>query len=161
MNFTLVALNPEKGSTKAIEITEWLWRPVRSIMAIANHLLGEKYGGLPVEYDLMEDLDYNAGDYIQEGDICKQLAQEMKNLANDPSILEEYGMAVEMEDGAFVFTYPVDMCVSAIEHRGTGEVISNPEDFKKEQLRSCFRVKEKDLRGIINFFDTCGGFGMP
>lgn len=158
MNFYIQSENTDINS---MEITEWLWRPIRSFMAIANHRLGEKNGSLPVEYHRMEDYDYNAGFGIRDPEVCRHLAKEMIELINSPGSLDQYGMTVDLEDGEFVYTYPIHLCTSCIEHRETKEVVSDISKYKPDELRSCFRVKESSLLQFVEFLKTCGGFGMP
>jgi len=161
MKVSLDALDPEEGTDASISITEWLWRPVCSIMAIANHRQFEKTGSLPFRYDFFEDIDCNCGYYTEYISSCKRISEEMIFLARSPEVLEEYGMTVELEDGEFIYTYPISMCTSAIEDRETEKIVVTPGDHKKDNLRNVFRIKEKDLVSISKFIGSCGGFNMP
>ena len=107
MNFYIQSKNTDINS---MEITEWIWRPIRSFMAIANHRLGEKNGSLPVPYDYMENFDHNVGDRLSSPEACRYLAKEMIELINSPGSLDQYGMTVDLEDGEFVYTYPIHLC---------------------------------------------------
>lgn len=156
-----IYIQSKNSDVNSMEISEWIWRPIRSLMAIANHRLGETYGSLPVPYDAMEDLDSNYGYGISDPEVCRQLAREMINLVNTPGSIDQYGMTVDMEDGEFVFTYPVHMCTSAIEHRETKEIISDISKHKPEELRSFFRADEPSVLQFVEFLKTCDGFGMP
>jgi len=143
------ALKPKADAKiKAIDVTEWRWRPIRSVMAIANQRCYEKTGSLPVPYESMESLDGNYGYRIDDPNICIRLGEEMIALAHNPEVLEEYGMSVRIEDGSFVYTYPVDACTGCFEVRN-------------ETKLSQYWVSEEALVEISEFIRDSGGIIAP
>ena len=149
MSIYMKALRPKPNAKiRAIDVTEWRWRPVRSVMAIANQRQFEKTGSLPVPYDFMENLDGNYGYKIDDPDTCERLGAEMIDLISTPEILEDYGMTVLSQDGSFVFTYPLSACTSAFE-------------VKNEQKISCFWVSEDALFQMSEFIRDSGGISTP
>jgi len=158
MNFYL---KPNSSTYKDLYITEWAWMPVRSLMAIANHIEQLETGKTLISYQLLSQMDDNAGNGIQDPDTCKKLALRLRQLINTPEIIEDYGMTVDLIDGGFVFTYPSALCTSAMQHKHTKTIINAMGRDKPENLCSMLRATEEEAMQVVNFLENCDGFLMP
>jgi hypothetical protein len=161
MNAYVHAADPQEGTQKGIELSEWSWRPVCSIMAVANETIRKRTGNLLLRRDMTEDFEGQHGYAIMETDIVNQIADEMLRLADTPEELESYGVRVEVQNGNFIYTYPTESCTASFEKKSDGELILDPKDYEDDEIRSCFWVSEKQLKETIQFFKTSGGFGLP
>ena len=162
MIFQLTALKPTSDEYKEINITEWAWRPMRSILAIGNHLSFEKNGKYAIHLDRINDLDCSMGEGIEKPEVCRELADHIKNLSSDPLSLESFGMSVEILDGEFYFTYPPALCTSAMQHKESKNLINDTVDEDEyDEVCSLFRTSEIEMNDFVNFLNNCGGFLMP
>ena len=162
MDIYAQAVRPDNQDEPAIEISEWRWEPVLSIMAIANETHFRRTGELLFRRDLTDDLEGQFGYGIQDGDTCRTLATEMTRLANNPMELEDYGMQVQIQDGSYVYTFPVDGCSpdGSFEDKETG-VLMRDGEIDPDVVRSCYWISEASLKEVIGFFQQCNGFGLP
>jgi len=159
MNLELVDI--KDPDNKRLQVTEWAWAPIRSILAIANRLEHEETGDLPVSYENLKDLDENRGEGISDPEVCRRLAARLKNLAQDPLTLVAYGMTADMEDGSFWYTYPSEFCTAAMEERRSKIIVNQKDKVNPNNTRSMLRASEAELNEVIEFLDTSNGFVMP
>ncbi|TRZ48381.1 MAG: hypothetical protein D4S01_10400 [Dehalococcoidia bacterium] len=162
MNFQLVASKPTADKYKEIYVTEWAWRPIRSMLAIANHLNKQAGSELIVHPDKFRELDEVMGEGLNHSEACVLLGGRLKELMSDPSIVESYGMTVDLLDGEFVFTYPPQLCTSAMQHKESKNIINtNVKAHEYDTVHSMLRASEKEISEVIDFLINCGGFLMP
>jgi hypothetical protein len=161
MKIHLRAMKPVNNSKKDIEFDEFVWHPLRSIWAIANHRIYEQTGSLPKRYDWFQDIETNHGHFETEEWKIQAWAQEMKNLKEQPEILSDYGISVEIKNGKWIYTYPVAMCTACLEHKETGELVSEKKDHDPDDLISSFQATEEDLQQLINFVENSNGIMLP
>lgn len=159
LKLRLVANNDTAGE---LVLEEKHWRPARSLMAIANQKFAEKKGDPVVMFGELKDIDENIGHGLDDA-ACYILSREMKEVAEDPFGLVDYGMTVDIEDGEMVYTYPTDMCYAHFEDSKTGKYYTSLEsnDIVGKQVRSWFRTPKAKMDEIIDFMSACGGFSMP
>jgi hypothetical protein len=162
MQFRLVASAPAADTQEDLVINERAWRPARSLMAIANQRYIERDGSPIVSFEELEDVDQNTGYGIPEAE-CRQLANMMEAILQDPFVMCDYGMTTDIEGGETAYTYPSDMCTAYLEDVETGAFYENldVEGIVGRRVRSWFRISEEEMKGVIDFMKTCGGFVMP
>jgi len=157
MNVELV----DKGNEdNVLQITEWAWEPLRTMMSIANQLNAEE-GKRFVKTERFIELEDNSGHGISVTFFCRDIAEKLKMLINDPMMLIDFGMTADMEDGKFYFTYPIELCTNNIVDTVTSLIVANKKDHKEENLKSMLRASETEAKELIEFLETCDGFYMP
>jgi hypothetical protein len=162
MKFQLVASKPTSSKYEEIYVTEWAWRPICSMLAIANYLDFESKGMYIIHPDKFREIDDSMGEGINNDNACKMLGEKMKLLSSDPAIIESYGMTVDLIDGEFVFTYPPALCTSAMQHKESKNIInSEVKESQYDSVCSMLRATEKDVSEVIDFLMNCGGFLIP
>lgn len=162
MKFKLEAQNPT-GPEELI-VTERAWRPVRSLMAIANHSMIKSNGFAITEFEDLENLDVSVGNGL-DAEICTKLAEEMERLLQDPFAIVDYGMTIDIKDGEEAYTYPTNMCTAYFEDVDTGDFYASLDDSdivpNQTRIRSWFRATTEEMQEVIDFLKSCGGFMMP
>ena len=162
MNFQFVALKPKATKYKEIYITEWAWRPIRSMLAIANQLHHDENGQFIVHPEKMREIDDAMGKGIEEPKSCELLGKKMKLLSSDPFIIGSYGMTIDSLDGEWIFTYPPALCTSAMMHKASRSIInSDVEEDQYDTVCSLLMASEKEVSEFTDFLMNCGGFLMP
>jgi hypothetical protein len=161
MKFRLVA-NNSKAIHPELVLSEKVWRPVRSLMAIANQRILEKKGSKVVEFEELQDLDHNAG-YGLDNDCASTLAEEMELLIDDPFTIVDYGMTVDITGGEEFLTYPVHMATEYFEEVGTGKFYASLQDENiiGKRVQSHLRAQKSEVLEVINFMKLSDGFQMP
>jgi hypothetical protein len=160
LKIQLVAEN--KTVQPELTVAESVWRPARSLMAIANQKHLEKKGEPVVSWETMHDIDESIGCGL-DGSACFLLASEMEELMGDPFSLVDYGMTVDIKDGDMVFTYPTEMATAYFKDVDSGEFIATLEEegIVGKRVYSWFRAKQNEVQEIVDFMKNCGGFTMP
>jgi hypothetical protein len=161
--FTLqLELVPNIKSEKELTISEKEWRPIRSLIGIANRKYEEKNDCSIIGYDELRDLDENIGHGLDDS-ACICLAKEMEDILNDPFALVDYGMTIDIKNGKSFLTYPTKLCTSYFEDVETEKFYESLEDESiiGRRVQSFFRTSEPTLQNVISFFKKCGGFIMP
>jgi hypothetical protein len=162
MKFQLVASKPTSDKYKEIYVTEWAWRPICSMLAIANFLNIADTGLYIVHPDKFREIDDSMGEGINDNEACVALGEKLKLLSSDPSIIEDYGMTVDLIDGEFVFTYPPALCTSAMQHKESKNLINSAvKEHQYDTVCSMLRATEKDVSEVMDFLLNCGGFLIP
>lgn len=162
MKRELVATNPAPNTKSELVITDKAWRPARSILAIANQKFAERDGSPLVPFEALEDIDDNVNAGLDESE-CRQLAEKTEELLGDPFALCEYGMTIDIVEGNAFYTYPTTMCTAYFEDVENEQFYSNLDEpgIVGRQVRSWFRLSEKEIKELINFMKSCGGFRIP
>ena len=160
MKFRLVADNPE---AEEMVIDEKSWRPARSLMAIAARKMQEREGFEVVPFETLGDLDDNAGYGIEDGEVCRQLAEEMEAVLQDPFAICDYGMTTDVDGDGLAYTYPTNLCTAYFEDANTGDFFENlqSDGIVGRRVRSWFRITEEEMQKVIGFIKNSGGFAMP
>jgi len=158
----LVADHPAPNSKEDLIVNEQAWRPIRSLMAIANQKFVERDGSPLVRFDCLEDIDDNTNHGI-DGDACYQMAEMMSNVLEDPFAICDYGMTVDISDGETTYTYPTNMCTAYFEDVENGKFFESLDSpgIVGRRVRSWFKTTEPEMQLVINFLRSCGGFKMP
>ena len=156
----LVAQNCE--SMQELIINENEWRPIRSLMAIANRRYLEREGDPIVLFEELQDIDENINHGLDES-ACLLFAREMESLIDDPFTLVDYGMTVDIKDGKEIYTYPLNMCTAYFEDINTGQFYESFDDNEivGKQVHSWLRATKTEMLNVIVFLKVCGGFTMP
>jgi len=164
MNIDIKVLNKKpksKHTYSEIGLSEWRWRPIRSILAIANHRIYERSENLPIPYNDIRKLDDNRGFKFEDPIACEALGIEMLFLSQSMDILTEYGMQVDIKNGEYQYSYPIYSCTACLEEKETKEVIVEDDDYNEDDVRSCFWVSEEILTTVSEIIRDSGGIYLP
>jgi len=160
-NIVITAINKKPESEYGmVTIKEWRWRPIRSILAIANHRIYQKTGRLPLLYRDVRKLDDNSGFKIEDPDICEALGKEMLALKDNPIALADHGISVEIEKGEYIYSYPVYSCTACLERKDDQEYITKDDDYTEDNVRSCFWTPEDCFVIVSEFIRDSGGISL-
>ena len=163
-NIDIKAINKKSDSKHAcieIELTEWRWRPIRSILAIANHRIYEKTGKLPISYNDIRNLDGNWGFKIEDPAVCEALGKEILFLSESVDILSEYGINVDIKNGEYIYSYPLYSCTACLERKDDKEYIKKDDKYSEDDVRSCFWVSQEILTITSEIIRDSGGIYLP
>jgi len=162
MNIFIEAINPKPDAEiESMEISEWRWRPARTILAIANQRIFEKTGILLIPYQDIPYLNFNYGYEIKNPEACSQIGENMLGLSQSMDVLTDYGMSVEIQNGQYIYSYPLVSCTSSLELKKGETMVDDKNDYKEEDLRSCHWIPEDSLISIAKFIKDSGGIRMP
>ena len=150
-----------KHTYKEIELPEWKWRPIRSILAIANHRIYKRTGRLPIEYSDIRKLDGNYGFKIEDPAVCEAIGKEMLFLSQSMDILSDYGISMDVENGEYIYSYPIYSCTACLEQRDTREYLMKEDEPDEINTRSCFWVTEEILTTTSEIIRDSGGIYLP
>lgn len=157
MNLKITALKPTNQKYTNHYISCYAWKPILSMISIANHIYHKESNCLMLSYENIQQMSLDVGEGVSNGKICRILSKKLKELVDFPEKLEEYGVSVGLKDGQFVFSYPIRLCTEYI-YKETGGCIYNTEGIKEDELESHMSAKEEEVAEIIEFLDNCGGF---
>jgi len=164
MSINIFAINKKpdsKHACKEIELSEWRWRPIRSILAIANHRIYLKTGKLPVKYSDIRNLDGNWGFRIEDPAACEALGKEMLFLSESIDILTEYGMNVDIKNGEYIYSYPLYSCTACLEQKEDEDLVKKDDEYTEDDVRSCFWVPQEIFTITSEIIRDSGGIYLP
>jgi len=141
---------PKDKTGEYFRANVWSWRPIHTLMAIANHnvkVFDEKTLNL---------MGSNDGAGLKSQSKCNTLADTLEALLKNVTVLRDSGMVVSTDvNGKMHYDFKVDPKFAV---KKDGSFATEGDNVPIEDLRSPYGIDEDYVREFIAFLRSCGGF---
>lgn len=149
MGMDVYGLNPNGDEGDYFRANVWSWRPIHSMMELANRMAGETL----FDKETLDSMEHNDGAGLKTQGECEFLAQLLQQLAT-PQNLSDAGFVVDGEG----IHYPIWDKKKDLVTDNTGTLKKAEEVDNLDEYKSAYGTTFAHVKQFITFLRNCGGF---